>query len=192
MGLSASKRLIRGSRIREINWPGRGHWSWTRSTSAFLRACRRTAGSPWRSSRGRCTSASRRAVERVRRLEKAGYIVGYRAELSPTHLGQNLLAYVQVALDRTTPEVFDRFRTAMEVLEFVQEANMVAGGFDYSVEDPRAGHEGVPQRAQQSHRMHQGRTADAYLFRDGRGQELEQGARAGTLTRATNNFCLLL
>ena len=70
-------------------------------------------------------------VERVRRLEKAGYIVGYRAELSPTHLGQNLLAYVQVALDRTTPEVFDRFRTAMEVLEFVQEANMVAGGFDY-------------------------------------------------------------
>jgi Lrp/AsnC family transcriptional regulator, leucine-responsive regulatory protein len=70
-------------------------------------------------------------VERVRRLEKAGYIVGYRADLSPTHLGQNLLAYVQVALDRTTPEVFDRFRTAMEVLEFVQEANMVAGGFDY-------------------------------------------------------------
>ena len=70
-------------------------------------------------------------VERVRRLEKVGYIVGYRAELSPTHLGQNLLAYVQVALDRTTPEVFDRFRTAMEVLEFVQEANMVAGGFDY-------------------------------------------------------------
>lgn len=70
-------------------------------------------------------------VERVRRLEKHGYIVGYRADLSPTQLGQNLLAYVQVALDRTTPEVFDRFRTAMEVLDFVQEANMVAGGFDY-------------------------------------------------------------
>lgn len=71
------------------------------------------------------------AVERVRRLEKHGYIVGYRAELSSNHLGQNLLAYVQVALDRTTPEVFDRFRTAMEVLDFVQEAHMVAGGFDY-------------------------------------------------------------
>lgn len=71
------------------------------------------------------------AVERVRRLEKHGYIVAYRADLSPTHLGQNLLAYVQVALDRTTPEVFDRFRTAVEVLDFVQEAHMVAGGFDY-------------------------------------------------------------
>lgn len=70
-------------------------------------------------------------VERVRRLEKQGYIVAYRADLSATHLGQNLLAYVQVSLDRTTPEVFDRFRTAVEVLDFVQEANMVAGGFDY-------------------------------------------------------------
>jgi Lrp/AsnC family leucine-responsive transcriptional regulator len=70
-------------------------------------------------------------VERVRRLEKHGYITGYRADLSASHLGQNLLAYVQVALDRTTPEVFDRFRTAMEVLDFVQEAHMVAGGFDY-------------------------------------------------------------
>ena len=72
-------------------------------------------------------------VERVRRLEKHGYITGYRADLSPSHLGQNLLAYVQVALDRTTPEVFDRFRTAMEVLDFVQEAHMVAGGFDYLI-----------------------------------------------------------
>lgn len=70
-------------------------------------------------------------MERVRWLEKHGHIVGYRAELSPAHLGQNLLAYVQVALDRTTPEVFDRFRTAMEVLEFVQECHMMAGGFDY-------------------------------------------------------------
>lgn len=70
-------------------------------------------------------------VERVKRLEEQGYITAYRAELSPSHMGQHLLAYVQVALDRTTPEVFDRFRTAMEVLDFVQEAHMVAGGFDY-------------------------------------------------------------
>ena len=70
-------------------------------------------------------------VERVRRLENQGYVVGYRADLSAAHLGQHLLAYVQVALDRTTPEVFDRFRTAVEVLDFVQEAHMVAGGFDY-------------------------------------------------------------
>jgi Lrp/AsnC family leucine-responsive transcriptional regulator len=70
-------------------------------------------------------------VARVKRLEQQGYITGYRAELSPPHLGQHLLAYVQVSLDRTTPEVFERFRTAVEVLDYVQEAHMVAGGFDY-------------------------------------------------------------
>lgn len=70
-------------------------------------------------------------AERVRRLERLGYITGYRAELSPQLLGQNLLAYIQVSLDRTTPEVFDRFKTAVEGLEYVQECHMVAGGFDY-------------------------------------------------------------
>lgn len=70
-------------------------------------------------------------AERVRRLERLGYIAGYRAELSPQHLGQNLLAYIQVSLDRTTPEVFDRFKHAMEGLDYVQECHMVAGGFDY-------------------------------------------------------------
>ena len=70
-------------------------------------------------------------MERVRRLESEGYIVGYHAELSPAHLGQQLLAYTQVVLDRTTPEVFDRFKLAMEMLDAVQECHMVAGGFDY-------------------------------------------------------------
>lgn len=70
-------------------------------------------------------------MERVRRLEADGYILGYRAELSPAMLGQHLLAYVQVVLDRTTPEVFDRFKNAVSVLEAVQECHMMAGGFDY-------------------------------------------------------------
>lgn len=72
-------------------------------------------------------------AERVRRLEREGYIVGYRAELAPDKLGQQLLAYVQIVLDRTTPEVFQRFKTAMEVLDAVQECHMVAGGFDYLI-----------------------------------------------------------
>ncbi len=70
-------------------------------------------------------------MERVRRLEADGYILGYHAVLSPLQLGQHLLAYVQVVLDRTTPEVFERFRSAMEALDAVQECHMVAGGFDY-------------------------------------------------------------
>src|SRR5882762_3569475 len=42
-------------------------------------------------------------LERVRRLEAAGYIEGYFARLNPRKLGLGLLAYVEVSLDRTTP-----------------------------------------------------------------------------------------
>src|SRR5215467_10938758 len=46
-------------------------------------------------------------LERVRRLESSGYIEGYFARLNPRRLGLGLLAYVEVSLDRTTPDAFD-------------------------------------------------------------------------------------
>lgn len=70
-------------------------------------------------------------AERVKRLETAGYIRGYHALLDPAKLDQGLLAYVQVELDRTTPDVFDRFKVAMLAAPEVMECQMVAGGFDY-------------------------------------------------------------
>jgi Lrp/AsnC family leucine-responsive transcriptional regulator len=70
-------------------------------------------------------------LERVRRLEAAGLIEGYFARLSPRKLGLGLLAYVEVLLDRTTPDAFDRFKSAMQAYEEVMECHMVAGGFDY-------------------------------------------------------------
>src|SRR5207244_6379306 len=53
------------------------------------------------------------ALERVRRLESAGYIEGYFARLNPARLGLGLLAYVEVLLDRTTPDAFERFKQVM-------------------------------------------------------------------------------
>lgn len=70
-------------------------------------------------------------LERVRRLERDGYIRGYSAELDPNLLGAGLIAFVQIQLDRTTPDVFNRFREGVVSLEPVQECHMVAGGFDY-------------------------------------------------------------
>jgi Lrp/AsnC family leucine-responsive transcriptional regulator len=70
-------------------------------------------------------------VERVRRLETAGYIEGYFARLSPSKLGLGLLAYVEVSLDRTTPDAFERFKQVMLAHDEVMECHMVAGGFDY-------------------------------------------------------------
>lgn len=70
-------------------------------------------------------------LERVRRLERAGYIAGYFARLSPGRLGLGLLAYVEVSLDRTTPDAFERFKQVMLAHDEVMECHMVAGGFDY-------------------------------------------------------------
>jgi Lrp/AsnC family leucine-responsive transcriptional regulator len=70
-------------------------------------------------------------LERVRRLEAAGYIEGYFARLNATRLGLGLLAFVEVLLDRTTPDAFERFKRAMLGHDEVMECHMVAGGFDY-------------------------------------------------------------
>jgi len=70
-------------------------------------------------------------LERVRRLEAGGYIEAYVAHLSPRKLGLGLLAYVEVQLDRTTPDAFERFKAAMLHQDEVMDCHMVAGGFDY-------------------------------------------------------------
>src|SRR5579872_5853881 len=69
-------------------------------------------------------------LERVRRLEAAGYIQGYFARLNARKLGLGLLAYVEVSLDRTTPDAFERFKQVMLANDEVMECHMVAGGFD--------------------------------------------------------------
>jgi Lrp/AsnC family leucine-responsive transcriptional regulator len=69
----------------------------------------------------------------VRRLEAEGYIQGYAALLNPNYLGARLLAFVEVCIDRTTPESMEKFRVGLEALEEVIECHMVAGGFDYLI-----------------------------------------------------------
>lgn len=71
--------------------------------------------------------------ERVRRLQKDGFIEGYRARLNPQRLGFGLLVFVEVLLDKTTPDVFDRFAIAVRNAPEVLECHMVAGGFDYLI-----------------------------------------------------------
>lgn len=70
-------------------------------------------------------------LERVRRLEAAGYITGYAARLDPAKLDAGLTVFVQVTLDRTTSDVFDRFRAAAQGEPQIAECHMIAGGFDY-------------------------------------------------------------
>lgn len=70
-------------------------------------------------------------LERVRRLEADGYILGYVALLNPQKLGAAVVSFVQVLLDRTSPGVFNRFKEQVTLCPEVMECHMVAGGFDY-------------------------------------------------------------
>ncbi len=70
-------------------------------------------------------------LARVQRLSRDGYIAGYEAQLNPAKLGAGLMVFVEVLLDRTTPNVFDAFKAAVQVRPEIMECHMVAGGFDY-------------------------------------------------------------
>ncbi len=72
-------------------------------------------------------------AERLKRLQREGYILGYTVRLDPARLGRGLLVFIEVRLDRTTPEVFERFAAAVRRAPEVLECHMVAGGFDYLI-----------------------------------------------------------
>ena len=70
-------------------------------------------------------------LERVKRLHRDGYILGYEARLNPVKLGAGLLVFIEVLLDRTVHDVMDTFKAAVQVRPEILEAHLVAGGFDY-------------------------------------------------------------
>ena len=70
-------------------------------------------------------------LARVQRLTKDAYILGYEARLNPLKLGAGMMVFIEVLLDKTTPNVFDAFKAAVQVRAEIMECHMVAGGFDY-------------------------------------------------------------
>ncbi len=69
--------------------------------------------------------------ERVKRLQRDGFILGYRAQLNPDKLGAALMVFVEVLLDRTVHDVMDTFKGAVQARPEILECHLVAGGFDY-------------------------------------------------------------
>jgi Lrp/AsnC family leucine-responsive transcriptional regulator len=72
-------------------------------------------------------------LERVKRLTRDGTILGYEARLNPARLGAAMLVFVEVVLDRTTPDVFRAFQAAVQARPEILECHLVAGGFDYLI-----------------------------------------------------------
>ena len=72
-------------------------------------------------------------LERVKRLERDGYIRGYTATLDPELVGCGLLVFVEIDLTRTSPDVFRDFRKQASQLSEVLECHLVSGNFDYLI-----------------------------------------------------------
>jgi Lrp/AsnC family transcriptional regulator, leucine-responsive regulatory protein len=73
------------------------------------------------------------ALERVKRLTRDGFILGYEARLNPDKLGAGLLVFIEVVLDRTTHDAMSIFKAAVQVRPEILECHLVAGGFDYLI-----------------------------------------------------------
>ena len=72
-------------------------------------------------------------LERVKRLPREGFILGYEARLSPDKPGAGLLVFMEVVLDRTTHDAMGLFKAAVQMRPEILECQLVAGGFDYLV-----------------------------------------------------------
>ena len=70
---------------------------------------------------------------RLRRLEKAGYIRGYTAQLNPVKLGLAHIAFVEVKLDDTREKALKEFNEAVLRVPEIEQCHMIAGKFDYLV-----------------------------------------------------------
>lgn len=72
-------------------------------------------------------------IERVKRLEKHGFIRGYTALLDPTLVGASLLVFVEIDLSHNSPDAFRKFREEARRLPEIMDCHLVSGNFDYLI-----------------------------------------------------------
>ncbi|MCO4892703.1 Lrp/AsnC family transcriptional regulator [Cupriavidus sp. WGtm5] len=68
---------------------------------------------------------------RVKRLEQAGYIGGYSAQIRMDKLGDILTVFTEVTLEDHHREDFARFEKAVYGIDEIVECHLVSGGYDY-------------------------------------------------------------
>lgn len=68
---------------------------------------------------------------RLRRLQAAGYILGFRAVVDMARLGRDHIAFVEVKLGDTTEPALRAFNAAVRAIPDIEQCHMIAGAFDY-------------------------------------------------------------
>ena len=66
-------------------------------------------------------------LRRVRALEEAGLIIGYRAVLDPKALGLTLMALIHISMDKHTPERFANFEARIAEIPNIVECLLITG-----------------------------------------------------------------
>lgn len=72
-------------------------------------------------------------IERVKRLERHGYIRGYTALLNPELVNAALLVFVEIDLTHSSPDAFREFREEARRLPEIMDCHLVSGNFDYLI-----------------------------------------------------------
>ena len=73
------------------------------------------------------------ALARVQKLTKDGYILGYEAKLNSDMLNNSFVVFVEILLDKTTPNALEEFSDAVIHYSEIVECHMISGGFDFVV-----------------------------------------------------------
>jgi DNA-binding Lrp family transcriptional regulator len=68
---------------------------------------------------------------RVKRLEQAGLIKGYSAQIELAKLGDTLMVFTEVTLADHRRTDFGRFEDAVRRIDEIIECHLVSGGYDY-------------------------------------------------------------
>lgn len=70
---------------------------------------------------------------RVKKLQAAGYITGYSAQIDLAKLGQSFTVFAEVTLKNHRQIDFARFLAAIEREKSVVECHLISGGYDYLI-----------------------------------------------------------
>ncbi|NVK32944.1 MAG: Lrp/AsnC family transcriptional regulator [Rhodobacteraceae bacterium] len=76
---------------------------------------------------------------RVKKLQQAGYITGYTAQINVAKLGETLTVFTEFTLKNHRQIDFARFQEAVEKIDSCVECHLVSGGYDYLVKFITAG-----------------------------------------------------
>ncbi|AKS09185.1 MULTISPECIES: Lrp/AsnC family transcriptional regulator [Pseudomonas] len=72
-------------------------------------------------------------LQRVKRLESAGYISSYKAHLNLAKITDSVTVFTEITLSDHKREDFAKFESNIRLVDEVLECHLISGGYDYLV-----------------------------------------------------------